>query len=148
MSDSNIKIRALLSTLVPAEEGFPSAGELDIHAAFTTDVETDGNEGLVEQLLSALPEDFARRSDSDREAVLKALEREQPATFAGVLRHIYNVYYTNEVVREVLEKVDGYPARPPLYAGYEMEKFDIESLVVQRKRKPFWRKVTNLHEKE
>lgn len=140
LKNTEAKTNALLSTLVPAEDGFPAAGELDIPAAFAKDVATDGNEALVEQLLKALPDDFADQSDAVRENILKSVEANQPAVFGGVLRHVYNAYYINPVVRDVLEKVEGYPARPPMYAGYEMDKFDPESLIVQRKRKPFWRK--------
>lgn len=140
ITTTDAKTAALLSTLVPAEDGFPAAGDLDIPAAFAKDVAADGNEALVEQLLTALPDDFAAQSNENRETILKAAEADQPAVFGGVLRHVYNAYYVNPTVRDVLEKVEGYPARPPLYAGYEMEKFDPESLTVQRKRKPFWRK--------
>jgi|GEM_PF-1552496 hypothetical protein len=139
-NSTEVKTAALLSTLVPAEDGFPAAGELDIPGAFAKDVAADGNEALVEQLLKALPDDFADQSDANRENVLKSIEADQSAVFGSVLRHVYNAYYTNPTVREVLEKAEGYPARPPLYAGYEMDTFDPESLTVQRKRKPFWRK--------
>ena len=140
MSDISSKTAALLRTLVPEEDGFPSAGDLDIPTRFAEDVAADANESLVLQLVNALPNNFATQSDADRESILRAVEVNQPAVFGGVLRHVYNAYYTNPTVRDILEKVDGYPARPPLYAGYEMEKFDPETLAVQRNRKPFWRK--------
>jgi hypothetical protein len=139
-SPNALKLTAVLNTLIPAEDGFPPAGEAAIQATFAKDVAADGNEVLVVQLLNALPDDFASRSSSDREHILKSVEAEQGAMFGAVLRHVYNAYWSNQTVREQLEKVEGYPARPPLYAGYEMDPFDPETLAVQRKREPFWRK--------
>ena len=138
LSNSSI-LGAVLETLVPAEDGFPAADEPQIQVAFKKDIAADGNENLLDRLLKALPEDFATRSGLERENALKVIEANDQATFGAVLRHVYNAYWSNQTVREVLERVDGYPARPPHYAGYEMKPFDQDSLAVQRKRMPFWR---------
>lgn len=133
-------LTAVLNALIPADQGFPAAGSEDIQVAFAKDVAADGNQDLVFRLLRALPEDFMSRSPADREEALRGVEADQPAVFGAVLRHVYNAYWSNPAVREVLEQVEGYPARPPLYEGYELEKFDPDVLAVQRERAPFWRK--------
>ena len=133
------KLTAVLETLVPAEDDFPAASEADIQVQFAKDIAADGNEKLLDQMIDALPIDFETRSGPERENALRGVEASIPETFGAVLRHVYNAYWSNQTVREVLEAVEGYPARPPHYAGYDLEPFDPETLAVQRKRAPFWR---------
>lgn len=134
-------LNAVLDTVIPAELGFPSAGTDDIAKAFLKDVEEDGSQGLLENVLAGLPEGFPSLPVQDREDLLRQQEKEYPTGFSAIVRHVFNAYYTDIAVREILEQADGYPARPPHYAGYELEPFDPDSLSMQREREPFWRKV-------
>jgi hypothetical protein len=132
---------AVLETLIPANAPFPSAADGDLPARVLEDIAAEAAEGRVQILLAALPTDFVVQSTGAREALLAETETKFPAEFATVLRHVYNAYYSAPLVRDVLEDVDGYPARPPNYAGYELDPFNDASLAAQRQRAPFWRKV-------
>lgn len=132
-------LSVVLSILIPGEHGFPSAGSTAICDAMMADATVDGESELIASTLSKLPADFLMQNRSKRVSELEKLEMSEPPGFAALVRHTYHAYYTAQEVRDVLELSDGYPARPPHYAGYELEAFDEESLEVQRKRKPFWR---------
>lgn len=133
------RLSGVLSTLVPGGDGFPSAGSPNICEAMMADAAVDNEIELVTTTLSKLLADFERQNEAKRVTALERLQASEPRGFAALLRHTYHAYYTAPEVRDVLEALDGYPARPPHYAGYELEAFDVESLAVQKKRKPFWR---------
>lgn len=133
------RLSGVLSTLVPGGDGFPSAGSPDICQAMMADTAVDNETELVTTTLSKLPADFETQDEAKRVSELERLQESEPRGFTALLRHTYHTYYTAPEVRDVLEAMDGYPARPPHYAGYELDAFDVESLAVQKKRKPFWR---------
>ncbi len=131
---------AALETLIPENTPFPSAAAGDLPDRVLEDVVTEAGEEVLQIFLTALPEGLAAQDTEAREVSLNSMQSKFPAEFAAVLRHVYNAYYAAPQVREVLEGVDGYPARPPNYAGYELDPFDDGSLAIQRQRAPFWRK--------
>ncbi|NKB37522.1 MAG: hypothetical protein GKR93_10185 [Gammaproteobacteria bacterium] len=130
----------ILSLLVPAEDGWPAAGEAEIFEAFLQDVSADKNQNSIGELIQALPADFEKAATRLQIDYLETLESNHTSAFASLLRHTYNAYYSNSKVLKVLEAKSGYPARPPLFQGYEMEPFDPGSLKTQQQRAPFWRK--------
>lgn len=84
-------------------------------------------------LLALLPEAFVERPREEREGALRKIEEESPLVFATMLAHAYNIYYSAPGVLHKLEQAHGYPARPPLYVGYELSAFDENLLEPQRK---------------
>jgi hypothetical protein len=62
------------------------------------------------------------------------MEHENPVEFAALITYAYNVYYSAPGVLSMLEEMQGYPARPPLYVGYKLSEFDESLLEPQRRR--------------
>ena len=132
---------AVLDMLFPGtEDGWPAAGTLDLAEAVLADATAVGAEARLMRFLSALPADFLALDRESKLAVLEELETSDPDAFGAALHHGSCLYYTDQRVLDVVEQKTGYPARPPLYEGYEMTSFDDASLDQQRKRDPFWRK--------
>ncbi len=134
------RLAAVLDQLIPPEAPWPGAGAMGLAEAVLDDAEVDGNGETVDALLALLPSSFEDAAGAVQLRMLRAVEAEHAAAFGTLLRHAYNVYYSHPKVLAVLEAESGYPARPPLYAGYAMDPFDPAALATQRQRQPFWRK--------
>ena len=134
-------LTSALDCLVPREGAWPGAGSLGLADAVLKDADVDGHRSLIQRVLAALPERFVSLDARDKVSAMQAVEASTPAAFSTLVRHTYNVYYSHPAVLKVLEAETGYPARPPLYVGYEMEPFDPAVIATQKKRQPFWRKV-------
>lgn len=135
-------VTAILDEIIPPQDPWPGAGrELLLNKAVIVSSQLDGDKAAVEDLIDKIGHSFHDLSAEEKRAVLRRHEQESPEAFAALVRHTYNVYYSREPVLKVLEAETGYPARPPLYFGYQMPEFDPEVLATQRKRKPLWRKV-------
>jgi hypothetical protein len=130
------RLDAVLDTLLPGDADWPSGGALDLEATIEGDL---GVEALS-ALLDRLPPDFAAGDADRREAMLHAIEANQPDGFARLVDAAYLAYYTAPRVRAVIERVTGYEARPPQPLGYALEPFDERLLETQKQRAPFWRK--------
>jgi hypothetical protein len=124
-------VAALLDTLLPGGEGFPSAGGLAGIAPRVADA--------ARPVLAQLPADFAARDADAREAGLRAIEAAAPDAFARLVTALYLAYYVQPEVRAVLARDHGYEARPPQPAGHTLPPFDPALLDRQRQRAPFWR---------
>lgn len=133
---------AVLDRLIPAEGPWPGGGAPGFPAAVVADAGKDGEAALLEDLLRALPTGFDTLAANAQDKALRTVEAAQPAAFAALHRHLVNVYYSHPQVLAVLEAQTGYPARPPLFGGYEMTPFDPDRLAAQRQRKPLWRPVS------
>ncbi|NNM01312.1 MAG: hypothetical protein HKO62_11220 [Gammaproteobacteria bacterium] len=136
------RLAIVLDSLVPGDAPWPGAGGMGLAEAVMADAGIDRQAGLIDEVLSALPDSFDTAASDVRIRMLRAVEAEHEAAFAATVRHTYNVYYSHPEVLAVLESLTGYPARPPLYAGYAMEPFNPDVLATQRDRQPFWRKAT------
>jgi hypothetical protein len=134
------RLKIILALLVPAEDGWPAAGESEILESFLQDVAADKNQKSISDLIQTLPAEFEVAASQLQIDYLETLESNHTSAFASLLRHTYNAYYSNSKVLKVLEAKSGYPARPPLFQGYEMKPFDPGSLKTQQQRAPFWRK--------
>jgi hypothetical protein len=139
--DSDILLGIVLNHLVPAEDEWPGAGEEILLKAMIADSKVDNELHLIEEILAHLSDAFENNSAKQQVEELQMIETTSPQAFSSLLRHTYNVYYSNANVLNVLEVKSGYPARPPLFQGYELEPFNPESLNKQKQRAPFWRKV-------
>jgi hypothetical protein len=140
-TDRDRLLSVVLNHLIPAEDGWSGAGEEDMIEAMLADSKIDNETHLIDEILMNLPTGFEQNSAKQQIAEIESIEAEFPQAFASLLRHTYNVYYSNTEVLKVLQEKSGYPARPPLFQGYQLEPFNPESLNTQKQRTPFWRKV-------
>lgn len=128
-------LAAILDTLLPGSpEGWPSAGNL------AGKLRDDLDAATIATISAALPADFPAHDADTREAALRAIEATHPQEFDRLVNAAYLAYYTDPGVRQVIERLTGYEARPPQPLGYELEPFDERLLENQKKRAPFWRK--------
>jgi hypothetical protein len=139
--DRDKLLSVVLNHLVPAEDGWPSAGLEEIVEAMIDDSEVDKETHLIDEIIASLSTRFENISPEQQVDELQDIEARSPQAFASLLRHTYNVYYSSANVLKVLEEKSGYPARPPHLQGYELAPFNPESLNTQKQRRPFWRKV-------
>ena len=136
----------VLERLIPAEDGFPSAGDLKLeeHIKFMGARNPHLNKALADGFVminetsnEVLGADFVSLPTNNKDDVLKLVEKRAPEFFQELLRHTYTGYYINaEVVR--LLKIQG---RPPQPEGYALPPFDLKLLDSVKKRSPFYKKV-------
>jgi len=119
-------LAALLATLLPGDAAFPSGAS--VAAALADDP-------ALAVVLGALPDGFT----AGDEAALRLVEAAHPAAFERAVAAVYIAYYTDPAVRDAVERVTGYPNRPPQPLGYELPPFDERLLDQQKQRAPFWR---------
>lgn len=133
----------LLNTLLPGDDAdWPAAGDLGLAAQMAEMAAlAPGAPEALDWLLGALPADFATYTQDAREDALRALEAAQPDRFGQVITAAYNAYYTDPRVRDLIERLTGYPNRPPQPEGYALEPFDESLLDAVRARGPIWRQV-------
>ncbi|MGI9658765.1 MAG: hypothetical protein ACR2OD_07645 [Gaiellaceae bacterium] len=133
------RLAALLETLLPGNDDWPGASELDLAAAVTQRAGmAEGHAQAIERLLAALPPDFAGSTVEAREDVLRL--HEGTDDFGAALLVAYDAYYVQAPVLGLLEERCGYVTRPPQPEGFELNAFDESRLAQIRKREPFWRK--------
>jgi len=132
--DLDTMLDAVLATLLPGDGPWPEAGSLALGGAARAELGT-----TWDRLRGALPEDFAMRDASAREAVLRGLEAAASVDFERLIVVAYTAYYTDARVRAVLARETGYEDRPPQPLGYALEPFDERLLETQLRRAPFWR---------
>ena len=133
------KLVALLQTLLPGNDDWPSAGELDLAEAVTARLDmAAGHAEALAELLEALPAEFVDASVEEREGLLRS--HETTPEFGVALVVAYDAYYVQKQVLALLEERCGYVTRPPQPDGFELPPFDESRLEKQRQREPFWRK--------
>ena len=110
-------LRLVLNRLVPAELGFPAAGDLGI-GAYLEEVTADAPaarrlfvDGL-RQIGMAGQRDggdgFAALTGAEQDAALRRVERAEPAFFEALVRQTYSGYYSHAAVLRLLG-VEGAP---------------------------------------
>ena len=116
---------ALLGTLLPGGQDWPSAAQTQV-AAFMTRraAEFPRLAGAIAELRAGLPADFAERGAARRAACLRELEARDPALLAPIVEEAYRGYYTDPSVLAAIERKTGYPARPPQPLGRKVQPFD------------------------
>ena len=127
------KIEAVLDALFQPPPGWPTIGDLNLAELFDAELNEVGASLSTHDLLAVLSEAFVEQSREEREGALREIEQENPLGFATMLAHASNVYYSTPGVLQKLEQTHGYPARPPLYVGYELSAFDDNLLEPQKK---------------
>ena len=127
------KIEAVLDALFQPPPDWPTIRDLNLASLFDAELSEVGAVTGANDLLALLPEAFVGQSREEREGALRKIEEENPLGFATMLEHASNVYYSAPGVLQKLEQTHGYPARPPLYVGYELSAFDETLLEPQKK---------------
>jgi hypothetical protein len=136
-------LTALLDSLLPGDGAdWPAAGAHGL-AARTTALANgvpNGAEALA-AILAALPNGFDTLAQPQREAVLRRIEAQDAPRFDAVVTATYNAYYTDPAIRDIIERMTGYPNRPPQPEGYALDPFDESLLDGVKARGPIWRSV-------
>jgi len=136
----------VLERLIPAGDGFPSAGDLKLekHVEFMITRSTylgkllaEGFAMINEISKEVFGADFVRLSIDNKDDVLKLIEKREPEFFQEILRHTYTGYYINSDVVKLL----GIQNHPPQPQGYDLLPFDLKLLDSVKRRAPFYRRV-------
>ena len=126
------KLARLLDVLLPGDERFPPGSTTQVASWLAERPEQF--RAALEAVLTVLP-DVLTETDA------AAAEAAQPRAFATLLTGIYTAYYTDPVVRAVIERATGYSAGPPQPHGYVLPPFDPTFVALPAASAPSWRKV-------
>jgi hypothetical protein len=134
----------VLNRLIPASDGFPGAGDLDVATYVDTvvgrsaDLKRLFTEGLthIAMISQAQQEqEFSDLADDQKDAVLRQVETLYPVFFEALVQHTYSGYYSHPTVLRLL----GLEARPPQPRGYHLEPLDLTLLDNVKQRSPMYR---------
>lgn len=147
-------LTAALNRIIPAQDKFPGAGDIDgaawveqavieraaadKAAGRTPDLRRLFTEGLAQLEIAAAQRGaavFAELSPELQDDALRQVESEHPDFFAALVRQCYNGYYTNPDIFDLI----GYAIPSP--QDYKPLPFDERLLEPQRRRGPIWRPV-------
>ena len=128
-------VMAVLDTILPGGEGFPSASEADLGRSLG---EFPDLARVVDDALALSGGGFADRSQEERTAVLARIEAEYAAAFRALTTEAYAAYYTAPAVLAVISATTSY-RHPPQPGGYVMPDFDESVLATVRNNPVSWR---------
>ncbi len=121
-------LAAVLDTLLPGGEGFPSASALDTAAFLLDQVGPSAVQEWLLPLLSGLDDaadgDFAAGAAEQRVTLLQQLEVAQPLPFARLLALAYYSYYAQPAVIAEIHALGHDYNQTPQPLGYVMAPFD------------------------
>ncbi|MFT4726454.1 MAG: hypothetical protein ACI9UN_000949 [Granulosicoccus sp.] len=131
----------IVDCLLPGDEKhWPSAASVDLADRVGEFIrQSDDGEQVLSSVFKLTQPAFSTLSRALQIECLQALESNESKLFDRLLIATYNMYYTDPTVRQVIERVTGYEARPPQPKGYPLEPFDETLLNKVRQRNPFWR---------
>ena len=136
----------VINRIIPAEDGFPSAGDLGLTSYIDVAV---GNSTLLKKLFleglsqieieahKSKSKDFKDLAPEEKDRLLRGVEQERPEFFRVLVQQTYNGYYTNPTIFPLI----GYEGHPPQPTGYPMKPFDQSLLDNVRKRAPLYRQM-------
>jgi hypothetical protein len=113
-------LAAVLDTLVPAGDGFPSAGTVALdHVLAVAGASPDADRLLSGALgaVEAAAHGFTALDAGARETLLRSVEAAHPASFDALVRHAYEGYYSHP---DVVTRL-GLDPRPPQPHGHRIE---------------------------
>jgi hypothetical protein len=128
-SSTDSLLRALLSTLLPGNGEWPSAGET--HVATFMAGRASELPDLARALVAVrdvLPSDFASRDLDARTAALRDAETRLADAFTLIVTEAYRGYYTDPRVLALIERKTHFPARPPQPLGRAVRAADWSDL--------------------
>ena len=147
-------LTAALNRIIPAQDQFPGAGDIDgaawveqavveraaadQAAGRTPDLRRLFTEGLAQLEIAAAQHGaaaFAQLSPEHQDDALRQVESEHPDFFNALVRQCYNSYYTNPDIFDLI----GYAIPSP--QDYQPLPFDERLLEPQRRRRQLWRPV-------
>lgn len=137
-------IRAVLNRLIPADAGFPAAGDLDLidhldraagSSAGTRRLFVDGMRQIALESEQRHGQGFEDLDAAKQDAVLQHVEREHLAFFEALVRDVYQRYYSHPTVIQLL----GMEARPPQPLGHMLPPFDAAVTRTMSKRAALYR---------
>ena len=147
-------LTAALNRIIPAQDKFPGAGDIDgaawveqaviaraaadQAAGRTPDLRRLFTEGLAQMEIAAAQRGaaaFAQLSREHQDDALRQVESEHPDFFNALVRQCYNGYYTNPDIFDLI----GYAIPSP--QDYKPLPFDERLLEPQRRRGQMWRPV-------
>ncbi len=134
-------LSAIVDCLLPGDnQHWPAASALGLSARVASHLrQSEDGEQMLTQLFQLTQPSFEDLTQAQRIKHLEHLEQTESTLFERLLTASYNMYYTEPVVRQVIERLTGYAARPPQPKGYSLEPFDESLLNKVRQRDPFWR---------
>jgi hypothetical protein len=137
-------LAAVLDTLVPAGEGFPESGALALdHVLAIAGASAEAASRLA-RALDAIEEaaraggvrDFAGSGATEREDLLRRVERSDPDAFEALVRHTYDGFYTHPATLARLGLEPG-PVQP---RGHRIEPAPLPDLARVAARGPIFRR--------
>lgn len=147
-------LTAALNRIIPAQDKFPGAGDIDgaawveqavieraaadQAAGRTPDLRRLFTEGLAQLEIAAAQlgaAAFIQLSPEHQDDALRQVESEHPDFFNALVRQCYNSYYTNP---DIFDRI-GYAIPSP--QDYQPLPFDERLLDPQRRRGQLWRPV-------
>lgn len=147
-------LTAALNRIIPAQDQFPGAGDMDgaawveqavieraaadQAAGRTPDLRRLFTEGLAQLEIAAAQRGaaaFVQLSPEQQDDALRQVEADHPDFFNALVRQCYNGYYTNPDIFDLI----GYTIPSP--QDYQPLPFDERLLEPQRRRGQLWRPV-------
>ncbi len=147
-------LTAALNRIIPAQDKFPGAGDIDgaawveqaviaraaadKAAGRTPDLRRLFTEGLAQLEIAAAQRAaaaFAQLSPEHQDDALRQVESDHPDFFNALVRQCYNSYYTNP---DIFDRIGYTIPSPP---DYQPLPFDERLLEPQRRRGQMWRPV-------
>jgi hypothetical protein len=134
----------VLDTLVPAGEGFPESGALALDHVLAMAGASAELESLLWRVLQAIEEEtpagaargFAGLSATQREELLRRVERSHREPFEALVRHTYDGFYSHPATITRLGLEPG-PVQP---RGYRIEPAALPDLSRVAARGPIYRR--------
>jgi hypothetical protein len=134
-------VRLVLNRLIPAEAGFPAAGDLGIadHLEAIAATAPAARRGLLEALgeierAGGRGGGFAALPGEAQDAALRDVEGRHRELFEALVLHTYSGYYSHPEVVRLLGVTE-----PPQPRGYLLEPFDPALTAAVGKRPPLYR---------
>jgi hypothetical protein len=136
-------IRAVLNRLIPADGGFPGAGELDLldHLDRSACSSAETRRMFVEGMRQIGVESerraraFEDLTPAEQDAVLRHVEGERRSFFEALVGQAYQAYYSHPAIVGLL----GLEARPPQPLGHALPPFDVTLVRSMSQRAPLYR---------
>ncbi|MGD9536403.1 MAG: hypothetical protein AB7P52_09475 [Alphaproteobacteria bacterium] len=121
------ELRALLNTLLPGDERFPSASEVGLHGVFADRLRALAGAEALSRLaarLAAHGGPLAALAPEARRAVVERLAAEDVDLFGRVRMIAYLAYYESPLVVQSLRSLGHVYNHAPLPDGYALAPFD------------------------
>jgi len=124
-----------MTSLIPGEGSFPSAGELDLGEL--VQVEARFAAAVVEIMEAA--EGLEKLNAEARVERLAEIEAARPEAFGTFVVAVYSAYYTHPLALRAVEAETDYKSVPPQPGGYALQPFDPTILSIPGAREKLWR---------